>query len=374
MNEPTKSNALESFSFKISEPNISQGLSSVATEDSETKSKLLDNTFQNSIKLIPADSVTLKSFSLSSHSIMDNKNRQSHPISTNIFENNKNNHLSMLAAKLGFGLCSTHHVHNITVMIENQNTLSGLCYDQFEVLCNSELAITREEFIVMWKTIILKRMQDLYANEKKKKIENRIRLDTLLIPAPLYDLLISLDSFESKYVGSIYHLIPPEPKENSDLEEWRTIHDEILQKWINTMGKMDGKYVMDYIPTSFKESTLVLTTISDSPNGERTVRAVSSEVQPHDALVRFVNDDIFEPNDRLNFDNCDLGFNPKYRTSILLNYVGSYVKAKISFISNPQIIHIGNIESSNVVSMSDSDAQENNKKRKFIMMKPHKGF
>lgn len=58
---------------------------------------------------------------------------------------------------------------------------------------NTDLPITGENFIRMWKTLILKRVQDVYEKEKHVRSDHYVRLDrSILTPAPLTDLLYAL--------------------------------------------------------------------------------------------------------------------------------------------------------------------------------------
>lgn len=258
--------------------------------------------------------------------------------------------------KQQFGLCSsTGYVHDISVSINNQNTLSGTTYDQLEILCNDEqktLPISRDDFIRMWKTIILKRVQDVFQEEKKRVIDNRIFFScSLQVPLTLYDLLISLGCFESKVNGTIYHIVLPKVKDAAE-EKWWTLDDEITKNWIMTMAMMQHRFQMGVFPNSdsIMGSTLMLTTISDLANGQRTIKMVTNEVHQSQSFVRLVNDDIFEPDTRVTFDNCHLyAFNTKHQNSAMLQYVGDYVKSKHEAPPTPRItVNLSNTHRTNI--------------------------
>lgn len=52
---------------------------------------------------------------------------------------------------------NTYLTYDFAVNITAQNTLSGRTYDQIQELVSADLPITRDNFIRMWKTLILKR-------------------------------------------------------------------------------------------------------------------------------------------------------------------------------------------------------------------------
>lgn len=71
--------------------------------------------------------------------------------------------------------------YDFPVNITAQNTLSGRTYDQMLQIVNADLPITRDNFIRMWKTLILKRVQDVYGKEKHVRPANFIRLERSIL-------------------------------------------------------------------------------------------------------------------------------------------------------------------------------------------------
>ena len=65
-----------------------------------------------------------------------------------------------------------------------------------EQLGNADHPITQANFQRMWKTLILKRAQDVYEKEKHVRATNFVRIDrSMIMPSPLSDLLYSIGQF-----------------------------------------------------------------------------------------------------------------------------------------------------------------------------------
>lgn len=97
------------------------------------------------------------------------------------------------------------------IQIGGQNTLSGATYDQLEQLVNVTPPITKENFIRMWMSLMLKRAQDVYEQEKHQRAPNFVRLvRNILLLAPLADLLFRIGQHHSMARGYIYNVVPPQ--------------------------------------------------------------------------------------------------------------------------------------------------------------------
>lgn len=228
---------------------------------------------------------------------------------------------------LDFGrLDSTYRRINVTMSIDNQNTVARAVYRQMEQLCSVALLINEVNFIRMWKTLILKRVQDIYEQEKHTHAENFIRvMRNLPIPAPLADLLYALGQLHSRALGTIYDLVPP--AKPAQAEPWWTLDQDILSQWCLTLSRMSHQYMMKEFPSpvEYKDRALVMTAIHDVPlTHMRSVRAYTNEPTAADGFLRFVNDDLFT--NARPYDQCDLRIvEGLERLSILQTYAGSYV-------------------------------------------------
>lgn len=104
---------------------------------------------------------------------------------------------------MNFGrLDSDYTIVDHAVNINGQDTLPGMTYDQQSELTTIDLPIDRLMFIRVWKTLILKRLQDVFEQEKRVRAQHFVRLArNQLLPAPLADLLYALGSFHSPATG-----------------------------------------------------------------------------------------------------------------------------------------------------------------------------
>lgn len=225
---------------------------------------------------------------------------------------------------LDFGrLDSTHRIHNLRISIANQETIASYTYQQMEQLSAVALVIEMNDFIRLWKTLILKRVQDVYKQEKHRRAPDFIRLmRNLPIPAPLADLLYCLGQKRSSAVGTILDMVlPPKVTPASD---WWTLDETILDHWCLTNSRMSTLYQIKEFPapSEFQDRTIGFTAIQDV--GElRFVKSHTNEPSVTDGFIRFVNDDLFQ-NPYL-YVTCDLRIvEALERHSIAGNYVGSY--------------------------------------------------
>jgi hypothetical protein len=189
-------------------------------------------------------------------------------------------------------------------------------------LTTIELNITEAQFIQMTKTLILKRVQDVFKSAKSHRPDNCIRINrNIIVPAPIADLLHSLGHFTSTS-GKHHHLIPP-PRPVAVLA-WANVDNEILELWIRDMGRLSPLYTMKDYP-SFQQCDsrpLMLTFIQDT-GVERQVRAFTPEPQKTDAYIRLINDDLFEEHAYMTFENSALNATQRLnRRQIIHSYVG----------------------------------------------------
>lgn len=213
---------------------------------------------------------------------------------------------------------------DLRVSIANQNTIASYTYQQMEQLSTVALALTQDNFIRLWKTLILKRVQDVYEQEKHRRAPDFIRLmRNLPIPAPLADLLYCLGQKRSSAIGTILDMVPP-PKVNP-APNWWTLDETVLDHWCLTNSRLATLYQMKEFPapTEFQDRAIGLTVVQDV--GElRSVKAHTNEPSAADGFVRFVNDELFD--NPYPYATSDLRIvEALERRSITRTYVGSYV-------------------------------------------------
>lgn len=108
------------------------------------------------------------------------------------------------------------------------------------------LPINRADFILMWKTLLLKLSQDVYEQEKHQRAPNFVRLvRNVLLPAPLADLF-SIGQHHSAARGYIYNVVPPvKPNEPP---AWWEIDAQILIHFQTAIHCMKSLYMMKEYP------------------------------------------------------------------------------------------------------------------------------
>lgn len=226
---------------------------------------------------------------------------------------------------LDFGrLDSTYHRQDLVLEIDNQNTVAAATYQQLEQLCPIALPMTQDDFVQMWKTLVLKRVQDVYEQEKHRRAPQFVRvMQNIPVPAPLADLLYSLGQHHSRALGTIFDMTPP--PQPAQPPRWWELDPMILDHWCLLMGRMSTIFMMKEFPSKseFKDRAIGMTSILDQ--GEtRSVRSLTNEPTPADGFIRFIHDELFVV--PLPYNNSQLRIvEGLERSSILRTYVGSYV-------------------------------------------------
>lgn len=89
---------------------------------------------------------------------------------------------------------SDYHIVDAVLNTGAQTTM--LTYLQMQQLLNVDLKVKQDEFIQIWRTLLLKKAQDVYEKEKYRRANHFIQLGTQrLVSAPLGDLVYSIGQF-----------------------------------------------------------------------------------------------------------------------------------------------------------------------------------
>lgn len=187
----------------------------------------------------------------------------------------------------------TRFITDHPVNIAAQISLPTLTYRQLTQLSDIDLPLTQDQFTRMWRSIILKRCQDVFEQEKTRRADHFVRLTrNLLLPAPLADLLYALGSYYDPLAGMTYHIVPP--TRAADPPNWWTIDNAILREWTNMVTDMMPYFTIKEYPgiSDYEGRPIMLTSINDV-GLLRTVKLYKSGPRPSDAKIRFVNDEIF---------------------------------------------------------------------------------
>jgi hypothetical protein len=212
------------------------------------------------------------------------------------------------------------------IKIDNQESLSSMTYDMMNSMVKRKMALSKAEFVRMWKTLILKRAQDVYTASKGKRPENLLLIGPFsVVPAPLGDLLNSMGYFQTNFCGGFHHIVPPA----NNGEDFWTVDNDILYKWSLELGRFSSLYTLKEFPYKYDCSNraLVLTRLckEKDSNGYAAVKCYTQEPKDSDRLICSVNDELFE-NERITAESCGLtseSFNISEKQSI---YVADFVK------------------------------------------------
>lgn len=215
------------------------------------------------------------------------------------------------------------------VNIDGQNTLSGEVYDLLQQISTSILPITRINFIRVWKTLLLKRVQDIYENQYKQRPDNYVRLNRqITMPAPLADLLHTLGSFYSSHTGRHHYITPPvaparkEPFWNVDINN--------IRDWESLTRYMDRNYTMREFPSQREtDARAIVLTYRQDTNTHCRIKALTNEPRLADAFIRLTNDDLFLAHNRFTIANCALNMTADVHTSnVRGRYTAGYILRK----------------------------------------------
>lgn len=226
-------------------------------------------------------------------------------------------------------LDSVWTVQEHIVQVAAQATLPAEVYNQLQQISSEVLPLTLAEFTRMWRTLILKRVQDIYEMEKKQRPDNFVRLiRNIMMPAPLADLLYSLGSFYSPATGFDHHLTPP--ARAAQPPNWWSIDAAVLRNWDHLTLTMAKHYVMKEYPSQRETSGRPLVLTIRQPIGQfLQIKAFTNEPRLNDAFINLVNDELFASPARYVVDNAALNMtNPLRAATIRGQYVASYVTDK----------------------------------------------
>lgn len=238
--------------------------------------------------------------------------------------------------KLNFGrMDSDYTIVDHSIPITNQDTLSGAVFNQMRYISNIELNMTEEQFRQVWKTLILKRVQDVFTTSKGTEPANLLEMDnTTIVPAPLADLLSALGTFTSDVTGHHHHIIPV-ARPAKDTPAFWGYDDELLHQWSILCGRMQHLYSMKVFPedNDVDKRPLTLTMVHTPIRVEgqvgpllRRIKAYTDEPTANDALIRAVNDNLFTEEGEWTANLSHLIMTPLFNVNQVVDtYVSSYV-------------------------------------------------
>lgn len=212
--------------------------------------------------------------------------------------------------------------------VDEQDTMSGATYDQMVQLSNVNLNLDRESFIRMWKTLLLKRVQDTYEKAVHMRADNYVRLERgIIVPAPLSDLLYSIGSNLSPVTGHLHVAVPP--ARPAAPEPWWNLDADITLQWNQTMGRLSNLYVMKEFPSpSDYENKPIMLVLRNEVNHYVTTKAWTNEPTMQDGYIAAANDPLFVEHAYIRYANAALNMTTHvYRPNLVGEYASCYVRA-----------------------------------------------
>lgn len=229
-------------------------------------------------------------------------------------------------ARLFGRMDSDHFIREHTIRISTQVTLPTLVYGALRELVTFDLPITEDNFIRMWRTLILKRTQDVFEAEKSRRSDHFVRLvRNILVPAPLGDLLHSLGYFHSTKTGYLHHLV--QPARASTPENFWSVDAQVTTDWNTTVQRLSHVYTMKEFPSmsQCEARPMMLTSVSDFDNPMRQVRSFTNETNMTDGFVHAMQDQLFDADPIVTYANSHLVMtNPFSHIAVRQQYVYSY--------------------------------------------------
>lgn len=217
-------------------------------------------------------------------------------------------------------MTTIEHVINL----DKHETVALATFEQIHQLCSVLLPMKSDEFVRVWKTLVLLRTFDSYEHATGCDLASRPECDTnVLVPAPLHDLLKALGRFESDS-GLIHDVSPGKPPE--ELPDYWTYDAKLMNLWSLTMGRIRLIYdVREYpVPTDYFGLPLQLVKLKDTDK-KRTVKSWSHETTPECTILTVIHEELFGAHEYITFDNCALTLCVAVRREQLVaEYVGSY--------------------------------------------------
>lgn len=190
------------------------------------------------------------------------------------------------------------------VSIDNQNTLAMATWHYWTATYYRDLPIGEDAFVRMWKTLILRHLQDIYERYRQIPADHLVPIfGTMPVPSPLDDLLNALGTYDDRSTGIRHRVVAPTPPPEQPFPEdsfWK-LDGQIVRDWVAT-----NEAIKNFSPNlvknhefgrsraNFSKRPLMLTVRQcDDATGSVTIRARSVGPSPEDAAVRAYNDELF---------------------------------------------------------------------------------
>lgn len=188
--------------------------------------------------------------------------------------------------------------------ITGQDTLSGMTFNTIFQMSTVQFEIGQEAFTRVWKTLLLKRAQDVLETVHGQPAPNRIMVDDYIkVPGPLYHTLDALGTYHSNVDGIHYTVVPPAIPAVDPPDYW-VVDEELIENWSRLISRSHSKFEFFTLPApdDIYDRSILLT--SSQADGQYiSGRAFTNETKPEDTVLALVNDNLFTPG-HITFDNC----------------------------------------------------------------------
>lgn len=222
---------------------------------------------------------------------------------------------------------STYNVVPIPVLINNQDRVARATFNLMYQLTTVVPPIEVNDFIEMYKTLILARFQDVISQTTGDIFPNHIHIEpTTLVPGPMAELLFGLGSYHSNVTGAIY--VPALPPAADPPEAWRAFNNNHYRDYQLYCSRQARVYTMHPFPSKFdfEQKSMIMTTQRQYDNGSRQIRSLTNETTSFDSVVRFMHDDFSGPASPITYDHSSIQLSERthYETT-LAGYLASFI-------------------------------------------------
>lgn len=189
------------------------------------------------------------------------------------------------------------------VSIDNQNSLAKATWQFWSATYQRELPIGEDAFVRMWKTLILRHLQDIFERWSPCTADSPVPIyGTMPVPTPLADLLNALGIYEDRSTGMRHRVAAPTPPEELAPDSWWKLDGQVVRDWVLTNTAMQQfslglvqQHEFGQGQAKFIDRPLMLTARQcDDEVGTVTIKARAAGPRPEDALVRANSDELFE--------------------------------------------------------------------------------
>ena len=237
--------------------------------------------------------------------------------------------VNLVNMRLGFGrMDSVQPIVAATLTIDTLDQVAKITYDQISQLSLTAPPLAQEEFIRVWKTILLYRVQNIQECELIVAPPHRIKLaPSLLLPRPLGDLVYHLGRWQSQTNGIIYDVRAPiKPAEH--IPDWWTVIPDLMIKWQTFLSRAANYYMCMEMPRkfAFEGQPLVVIAVKQYANRLVQAKSLTNEPQMSDAIIRLVNEPEMFQGSGITFETNHLIMSQEANLDVLpVKYVASYV-------------------------------------------------